>query len=83
MSNFRKINSCEVCGNLKVEKVLDLGSHVLCDNLMQIGDISTAEKYPIQVLFCNKCFTAGLIAFSASFIFPILTSFIHLFTLLI
>ena len=45
--------------NLKAgEKVLDLGSHVLCDNLMKIGDISTAEKYPIQVLFCNKCFTA-------------------------
>mgnify|MGYP001199209533 CR=1 FL=1 len=58
MKNCRKINSCEVCGNLKVEKVLDLGSHVLCDNLVKIGKKSTTEKYPIQVLFCNKCFTA-------------------------
>ena len=58
MENFRLINTCEVCGNKKLENVLDLGSHILCDNLIKIGDESNADKYPIEVLFCRKCFTA-------------------------
>ncbi len=58
METFRIINSCEVCGNNKLETVLDLGSHILCDNLKKVGDESSSEKYPIKVLFCTKCFTA-------------------------
>ena len=46
MPNFIEINSCEVCGSKKVEKVLDLGSHVLCDNLVKIGEKSSTEKFP-------------------------------------
>ncbi len=58
MKNFRTINSCEVCGNNQLEPVLDLGSHILCDNLKKIGDESKSEKYPIKVLFCKRCITA-------------------------
>ena len=58
MKKFRLINSCEVCGNDKLETVLDLGSHILCDNLKKVGDESSSTKYPIKVLFCKKCFTA-------------------------
>tara|TARA_B100000700_G_scaffold299502_1_gene366636 strand:+ start:2669 stop:3889 length:1221 start_codon:yes stop_codon:yes gene_type:complete len=58
MSNYRVISSCEVCGNKKLENVLDLGSHTLCDNLMKVGNEKATEKFPIKVLFCKKCFTA-------------------------
>ena len=58
MKNFRIIYNCEVCGNNDLETVLDLGSHILCDNLKKVGDKSESEKYPIRVLFCKKCFTA-------------------------
>ena len=58
MKNFRIINNCEVCGNNKLEIVLDLGSHILCDNLKKVGDKSDSEKYPIEVLFCQECLTA-------------------------
>ena len=58
MKNFRIVNSCEVCGNNELDKVLDLGTHTLCDNLKKVGDKSNAEKFPIEVLFCKKCFTA-------------------------
>ncbi len=58
MENYRIINNCEVCGNKNLETVLDLGSHILCDNLKKVGDESESEKYPIRVLFCKKCFTA-------------------------
>ena len=58
MKNYNLVNSCEVCGNNKLETVIDLGLHVLCDNLNKIGDETIAEKFPIKVLFCNQCFTA-------------------------
>ncbi len=50
---FRIINSWEVYESNKLETVLDLGSHILCDNL---------KSFPIKVLFCTKCFTAHQIS---------------------
>ena len=49
---------CEVCGSKNLQKVLDLGEHVLCDDLVPIDETRTLEKYPIQVLFCKDCKTA-------------------------
>ncbi len=58
MAKYRVISTCEVCGKTDLIKVLDLGLHSLCDNLKRVQDQSKAEKYPIEVLFCNKCLTA-------------------------
>ncbi len=53
-----EINSCEVCGNTKLTPVLDLGNHPLCDDLVLIGDERFCEEYHIDILFCDKCYTA-------------------------
>ncbi|ODS35519.1 methyltransferase [Candidatus Altiarchaeales archaeon WOR_SM1_SCG] len=53
-----KITSCEVCGNNKLTPVLNLGLHPLCDDLVPIGDSRVCIEYPIEILFCEKCFTA-------------------------
>jgi len=33
-----KITKCEVCENKQLKKVLDLGNHPLCDDLIPIED---------------------------------------------
>jgi len=53
-----EISACEVCGNEKLDPVLNLGNHALCDDLIPIGSNSLTKKYPIEILFCNKCKTA-------------------------
>ena len=55
---MNKINKCEVCGNNKLHSVLDLGYHPMCDDLVQIDDERACEEYPIEILFCDNCFTA-------------------------
>lgn len=56
--NFHEIISCEVCGNEKLESVLDLGRHPMCDDLVRIGDSRVCNEYPIEILFCKNCNTA-------------------------
>ena len=53
-----KITKCEVCENKQLKKVLDLGNHPLCDDLIPIEDKSTCKEYPIKILFCEECLTA-------------------------
>jgi len=53
-----KITQCEVCENEKLNKVLDLGIHPLCDDLISIDNNTTCEEYPIEILFCEECLTA-------------------------
>ena len=53
-----EINFCEVCGNKKLNSVLNLGSHPLCDDLVPIGDDRICKDYPIEILFCDTCYTA-------------------------
>lgn len=55
---MEKINSCEVCGNTDLIPVLDLGMHPLCDDLVPIGDNHVCKEYHIDILFCDKCYTA-------------------------
>jgi len=53
-----KITKCEVCENEKLNKVLDIGKHPLCDDLISIDNNTTCEEYPIEILFCEECLTA-------------------------
>ena len=53
-----KITKCEVCENKQLKKVLDLGNHPLCDDLIPIEDKSTCKEYLIEILFCEECLTA-------------------------
>ena len=53
-----KITKCEVCENKQLKKVLDLGNHPLCDDLIPIEDKSTCKEFPIEILFCEECLTA-------------------------
>ena len=58
MNNLSEIKSCEVCGSNKLESVLNLGSHPLCDDLVPVGNPKVCEEYPIEILFCSSCVTA-------------------------
>ena len=52
-----KITKCEVCENEQLKKVLDLGNHPLCDDLIPMEEESSCEEFPIEILFCEKCLT--------------------------
>ena len=54
---MQEINSCEVCGNLELFSVLDLGMHPLCDDLVEINEDRTCINYPIEIMFCKTCKT--------------------------
>lgn len=56
--NMKEIKTCEVCGNTELTPVLDLGSHPMCDDLVPFGSDLTCTEYPIDIVYCNKCFTA-------------------------
>lgn len=56
--NLIEIGRCEVCGNTHLSKVLDLGRHPMCDDLVAIGDQRVCREYPIEILFCDRCCTA-------------------------
>lgn len=53
-----EIKSCEVCGNSKLDDVLNLGKHPLCDDLVTIGSDKLCKEYPIEIIYCNICYTA-------------------------
>jgi len=49
---------CEVCHSDDVVRVLDLGSHPLCDDLLKIGADDKCEEFQIEIALCNNCLTA-------------------------
>lgn len=53
-----EIHRCEVCGNDQLEKVLNLGAHPMCDDLVPVGDPRVCREYPIEILYCETCRTA-------------------------
>jgi SAM-dependent methyltransferase len=55
---MKEITNCEVCGNKDLKRVLNLGLHPLCDNLIPIGSKDVCREYPIEICFCEKCRTA-------------------------
>src|SRR5262245_12218837 len=57
-SGLNIISSCEVCGGTKLEPVLDLGLHPMCDDLVEVGDKRVCKEYPIEIFYCATCATA-------------------------
>ena len=55
---MKKIVKCEICGNINLDKVLDLGLHPLCDDLVKTTENRKCIEYPIDILFCRNCYTA-------------------------
>jgi hypothetical protein len=55
---MKKLKKCEICGNKNLDKVLNLGSHPLCDDLVRIDSPRKCIEYPIEILFCKVCYTA-------------------------
>ncbi len=55
---MKKLSRCEICGNKKLDTVLNLGTHPLCDDLIKIGSTRKCIEYPIEILFCRICYTA-------------------------
>jgi hypothetical protein len=53
-----KIEKCEVCGNLDLIDILDLGKHPMCDDLINVNDDRICKEYPINISFCLVCKTA-------------------------
>ena len=48
--------NCRVCGSADMSKYLDLGLMPLANNLNATAEQARgAERYPLQVLFCNNC----------------------------
>ena len=56
--NMLTIDSCEVCGNTKLETVLDLGKHPMCDDLVEVTSDRVCKEYPIEIVYCEECQTA-------------------------
>ena len=54
---MNEITSCEVCGNNDLFPVLNLGSHPMCDDLVEVDDGRVCKEYPIEILFCQECLT--------------------------
>lgn len=57
-SNLKEINSCEVCGNTELKEILNLGLHPMCDDLVEVGNDRECKEYPIEIIYCEKCYTA-------------------------
>lgn len=55
---MKEIKHCEVCDNETLIPKLNLGLHPMCDDLIKVGDPRQNKEYLIEILFCEKCFTA-------------------------
>lgn len=58
MARLFQISGCEVCGSEDLVDVLNLGTHPMCDDLVKIGDDRECAEYPIEIQYCNHCYTA-------------------------
>lgn len=51
-----QIDRCQVCGNTKLKKIVNLGKQPPCDSLLNKCDLKKKEeKFPLNFLFCKKC----------------------------
>ena len=53
-STARQVETCGVCGNEELVPVLDLGSHPMYDDLVEVGDSRICREYPIEILFVTE-----------------------------
>lgn len=49
--------SCVICGG-ELEFAFSLGNHPMCDDLIPVGSATINHEYPIEINYCNKCYTA-------------------------
>ncbi len=56
-AGLHQVDRCEVCGNGRLDLVLSLGLHPMCDDLVPVGDPRICREYPIEILFCGNCYT--------------------------
>ena len=53
------VNSpCQVCSTEGLVRVLNLGNHPLCDDLIPITSNLKCKEYPIDIVYCKECYTA-------------------------
>lgn len=52
--DYKKVKMCRVCGSKNLRKYLDLGRQPLA-NQIQDSPNYPSKKYPLQVLFCERC----------------------------
>ena len=57
-NKYVETKCCEICGDTNLELVLNLGNHPLCDDLTEVREKRICEEYPIEIIFCSKCYTA-------------------------
>lgn len=57
--DYKRLTKCRVCGNKDLKKYLDLGLQPLPNALFRYHKHVT-KKYPLVVLFCNKCYLSQL-----------------------
>jgi hypothetical protein len=57
MKALNQIHKCEICGNVNLKEVVNLGHHPMCDDLVQVEEVRLCEEYPIEILFCETCRT--------------------------
>ena len=57
--DYKEIKSCRICGTKKLTEYLDLGEVPLCNQLLNVGELSK-EQYPIKMLLCPTCFLSQL-----------------------
>lgn len=64
LNNMQKIikkEFCRICGNMKLRKVLDLGTMPPANNFLRVGELKKPEqRFPLAVQFCEKCFLLSL-----------------------
>lgn len=54
--NVLKLNSCRLCKNKKLYKVLDLGKTALANSFLEKSQLKNKELFfPLGLNFCNKC----------------------------
>lgn len=56
--NLIEKTGCEVCGNTELTSILNLGLHPMCDDLVPISSTWVCNEYPIEIIYCNNCYTA-------------------------
>ncbi len=49
------IKKCQICGNKKLMKIIDLGNQPPCDSILDKKN-QREFKYPLNFLFCKNCF---------------------------
>lgn len=56
MSNYNKINVCQICNSTKMHKFLSLGHHPNPDGFLTEEKLKEPEIfYPLEVYFCEDC----------------------------